>query len=187
MLLEFFSEIMNKNIIRVASAFAICLGLAYLGNKIVIPNSGVSAAGATPAAGAGSYVVYPDSATEAALGLGYATFSGHSAQDVTVTPLPPHVPGAAMLRVLPGDAQSLDISLNDARCGSPVHISLYRINDKQAVAGAVLDAKARAMSIPFSDGKIPAMLLEMRMGEKAQNNYWCGVNVHWSRKQGPAA
>lgn len=184
---------MNKNIIRLASGFAICLGLAYLGNKIVIPNSGVNvvgaapAAGTAPAAGVGSYVVYPDSATEAALSLGYDTFSGHSAQGVTVTPLPPHLPGAAMLRVLPGDAQSLDISLNDARCASPVHVSLYRINDKQAVAGAVLGAKAREMSIPFSDGKIPAMLLEIRMDEKAQNNYWCGVNVHWNRKQGPAA
>lgn len=184
---------MNKNIIRLAGGFAILLGLAYLGNKIIVPATrGTTTAGAGAeltgvAGGAGGYAVYPDRATEAALGLDYATFNGNFAQDLTVTPLPPQFPGAAMLRLLPGDAWSLQVRLNDPRCASTVHVALYRINDRQAVANVALNARALEASFPFSDGKIPSMLMEVRMDEKAENNYWCGVNVHWNRNQTPAA
>lgn len=172
---------MNKNVIRLAGGFVILLGLAFLGNRALVAKPGDTAGAAASAGGAGGYVVYPDRATESALGLDYASFSGNFVQKVTVTPLPPQFPGATMLRILPGDARSLEISLNDLRCANPVHVALHRINDKQAVGSAALDARAPKLSVPFSDGKIPAMLLEIRMDEKAENNYWCGVNLHWNR------
>jgi len=174
---------MIKNILRLAGGFIVLVGLAYVGHQLFVrPGAGTPAA--APAAApelASAYVVYPDRATEKELKLDYATFNGNLVQDVTVTPLPPHLPGAVMLRVASGNAEAINVSLNEARCGSPVHVVFYRIDDKKPVAQAALAAAAPTLSIPFADGHVPAGLLEIKMDEKAENNYWCGVTVRWTR------
>lgn len=177
---------MNKNLIRLTGGFVVLLGLAFAGHQVFVqPGAASQAASAGPAAApepaASAYVVYPDRVTEQEFKLDYATFNGKMVQDVTVTPLPPHLPGAAMLRVVPGTAKAIDVALNEKRCGSPVHIVFYRINEKTALARAALDAATPTLSIPFADGKIPAGLLEIKMDDKAENNYWCGVTVRWTR------
>ncbi len=184
---------MNNNIVRLGAGLAIVLGLAYVGNQVFNPTPGAAPAAASAdvqaagAPGARGFAVYPDRATEKELGLDYPTFNGNFVQDVTVTPLPPHFAGATLLRLLPGEAQSLEIKLNDAKCASPVHVALYRLNDRNALAKAALGPDALELSVPFGDGKVPAALLEIRMDEKAQNNYWCGVSVRWVQQQAPAA
>lgn len=184
---------MKNNVIRLGTGFAVLLGLAYLGHQVFVQDT--PAAAATVAAGASttaatavalpadasSYPVYPDRLTEKALGLDYSTFSGDFVHGVTVTPLPPHFPGAALLRVLPGTAHALEIGLSDKRCAQSVHVAVYRIDDRQSVGNAALDAHAPTLSLPFGDGKMPAMLVDIRMDDKAQNNYWCGVDVRWVR------
>ena len=191
---------MNKQIVRLGAGFVIVLGLAYIGHQVFQSPGADAPAGAAPgaaatataggastAAGKSAFAVYPDRATEAALGLDYPTFSGDFAHQVTVTPLPPGTPGATQLRILPGEAHGLDIGLNEKRCGAPVQVAIYRINDKKAIATAALDSNNPIMNVAFDDGKVPALLVEMRMDEKAQNNYWCGVSVRWVQQQAPAA
>jgi len=177
---------MNKSLIRLTGGFVLLLGLAYAGHQMFgQPGAASQAASTGPAAApeptASAYAVYPDHATEQELKFDYATFNGKMVQDVTVTPLPPHIPGAAMLRIVPGSAKAIDISLNEKRCASPVQVVFYRINEKTALARAALDAATPTLSISFADGKIPAGLLEIKMDEKAENNYWCGVTVRWTR------
>lgn len=179
---------MKKNLIRFAGGFMVLLGLAYVGHQVFVKpvTGGPKAtagpvAGAAPVTGASAYVVYPDRETEKAYKLDYPIFSGDFVQAVTVTPLPPHLPGAVMLRVQPGAAKAIEISLNELRCASPVHVVFYRISDRVALARAVLDTASPTLSIPFGDGVVPPALLEIRMDDKASNNYWCGVGVRWSR------
>jgi hypothetical protein len=173
---------MNKNVIRLAGGVVVLV--AYLGRQVFSHNeSGTApvAAKAGAAVNAHGYVVYPDLATEKALGLDYPTFNGDFVNNVVVTPLPPYFPGATLLRVVPGQAHAIDVALNDTRCASPVHVAVYRINDRTTIASAALDAKTTKFSVPFGDGKLPAMLVDLRMDEKAQNNYWCGVTISWAK------
>lgn len=177
---------MKKNLIRLTAGFAVLVGLAWIGHQVFVePGTHVPApvanAASIPDPAASAYVVYPDRVTEQELKLDYAIFNGNLMQEVTVTPLPPHFPGAVMLRVVPGDAQAINASLNEMRCAKPVHVMFYRINDRTPLAQAALDPTTPTLSIPFADGKIPAGLLEIRMDEKAENNYWCGVTVRWMR------
>lgn len=177
---------MNKNIIRLAGGFVILVGLAYVGHQVFVqPGAASQEANAAPPAAPqpvpSAYVIYPDRGTEQELKLDYSTFNGNLVQEVTVTPLPPHLPGAALLRVTPGDAQALNISLNETRCASRVHVAFYRINEKAPLASAALTSASPTLSIPFADGKIPPGLLEIKMDEKAENNYWCGVAMRWAR------
>lgn len=187
---------MNKQIVRLGAGFFVVLGLAYLGNQVFspastnVPDAGAPAAtaaagGASTAGGKNAFAVYPDRATETALGLDYPTFSGDFTSHVTVTPLPPNVPGATQLRILPGEARAIEIGLNEKRCMAPVEVVVYRINDKKAIATAALDPNNPVLAVPFGDGKVPALLVEMRMGEKAENNYWCGVGVRWLPQEAP--
>lgn len=171
---------MNKNLIRLGASFFILCGLAYLGHELFVQPAG-DAEGATAGAPGGrrGYVVYPDRNTEKELKLDYPTFAGNFDNGVTVTPLPPHVPGKVLLRMLPGKVKEIEISLNDLRCVGPVHVGLLRINDRAPLATGILDPKQAKLSVPFSDGQVPPLLAEIYMDEKAQNNYWCGVVLRW--------
>ncbi|MEW6318027.1 MAG: hypothetical protein AB1670_16780 [Pseudomonadota bacterium] len=176
---------MNKNLIRLGAGFVILCGLAYLGHEVFVQPAGdvegarAESATAGPLGGRRGYVVYPDRNTEKELKLDYPTFAGNFADNVTVTPLPPHFPGKVLLRMLPGKAKEIEISLTDLQCVGPVHVALLRINDRAPVATGVLDPKQAKLSVPFSDGQVPAMLAELYMDEKAENNYWCGVALRW--------
>lgn len=181
---------MNTNLIRLAAGFTVCVGLAYISHQVFmqpLPGEQVAAAAsgappaaaAAPAPGTRAYVIYPDGATEKEFKLDYATFQGSFVDEVTVIPLPPHFSGAATLRVVAGDAHAVEIGLNETRCASAVRVAFHRLTDKTPVASGALDATTPKLTIPFVDGKMPAGLLDMRMDEKAENNYWCGVTVRW--------
>jgi hypothetical protein len=181
---------MNKNLIRLSAGFIILCGLAYLSHQVFVQPAGdaksaTAAAGdaksatAGPLGGRRGYVVYPDPNTEKELKLDYPTFAGNFANDVTVIPLPPHFPGKVLLRMLPGKAKEIEISLNDLRCVGPVHVALLRINDRAPLATGVLNPKQAKLSVPLSDGQVPPLLAELYMDEKAQNNFWCGVALRW--------
>ena len=179
---------MNKTLIRLGAGFVILCGLAYLGHQVFVqpagevfaqPAGNAESATAGPLGGPRGYVVYPDRNTEKELKLDYPTFAGNFANDVTVTPLPPHFPGKVLLRMLPGKAKEIEISLNDLRCVGPVHVALLRINDRAPLVTGILDPKQAKLSVPFGDGQVPPLLAELYMDEKAQNNFWCGVTLRW--------
>lgn len=179
---------MNKNIYRFAGAFVVLLGLAYLGNRVFMHPAEDSAAvtpgaASTPAAApqANAYVVYPDKDTETALGFPYSSFKGDFVHGVVMTPLPPYMPGRVTLRIQPQKGQALTLALADTRCASPVHVFVSRFNDKNSMVTAVLSTAAPKLSVPFGDGNIPALLVEVQMDEKAPNNYFCGIAVGWSQ------
>lgn len=184
---------MHNYLFRFIGVFVALLGLAYLGHHVVqqgkqaAPAPAAAPVAATPvpaASGAGgsqqAYAVYPDSATEKLLGLGYQTFHGDFVRGVTVTPLPPHTAGTTTLRIAAQPASKVDIVLNDPKCAAPVQVVVSRIDDKGAIEKRDLDAGTSKLSLPFPDGKVPQLLIEMRMGDKAANNYFCGVNVSWA-------
>jgi len=171
---------MNKNLIRLGAGFVILVGLAYLGHEVFVQPAGeAKSAMAGPMSGHRGYAVYPDPNTEKELKLDYPTFAGNFDSALTVTPLPPQFAGKVLLRMLPGKAKEIEIALNDLQCVGPVHVALSRINDRAPLANGILDAKNPKLSVPLSDGQVPAALAEIYMDEKAQNNYWCGVVLRW--------
>jgi len=204
---------MNKHIVRLGAGFVVLVGLAYIGHHVFVQPGDKAAADALgsaaasapapaatapaaaaqapasaiqgPVGGSRAYAVYPDRATEKLFKLDYPTFKGNFAQDVTITPLPPHFAGKVMLRLLPGQAQAVEIALDNPRCTSSVQVALYRVDDRKAVATAALDAKNGTLSLPLADGQVPELLAEIGMDKKAKNNYWCSVTIRW--KHSPAS
>jgi hypothetical protein len=183
---------MNKNLYRLTGGFVVLLGLAYLGHQVFVHDADPSAASTTATATAAApavalaaannaYAVYPDTATQSALGLSYPTFNGDFVHGVVVTPLPPNFPGATSLRVNAQNGHKIDIGLTDTRCAARIHVAVSKINDRHAIESRDLDAATPKFSIPFADGKMPPLLIEMTLDEKAPNNYFCGVNVAWSQ------
>lgn len=201
---------MNKHIVRLGAGFVVLVGLAYIGHHVFVqPGDKVTAAASPssaapasvaasapvlaaaaptpasaiegPAGGSRAYAVYPDRATEKLFKLDYPTFKGNFSQDVTITPLPPHFAGNVMLRLLPGQAQAVEVALDDPRCASSVQVALYRIDDRKAIATATLTAKQAVLSLPLADGQVPEILAEISMDKKAKNNYWCSVTIRWKQ------
>ena len=171
---------MSKNLIRLGAGVVILSGLAYLGHEVFVKPAGdAESATAGLLSGHRGYGVYPDRHTEKELKLDYPTFAGNFDNAVTVTPLPPQFPGKVLLRMLPGKAKGIEIALNDLQCVGPVHVSLFRINDRAALVNGTLDAKQPKLLVSLSNGQVPAALAEIYMDEKAPNNYWCGVVVRW--------
>ena len=183
---------MKKNLYRFIGAFIALLGLAYLGHQVFLrgAQAPAAAAPATPApqphadsspivANTNAYAVYPDKATDSALGLSYSSFGGDFARNVVMTPLPPNVAGQTTLRIQPQKGQALNLALTDTRCASPVQVVVSRITEKAPVATRALTAAEPTFSIPFADGNLPPLLVEVRMSEKAPNNYYCGVAATW--------
>lgn len=186
---------MKKNLYRFIGAFVALLGLAYLGHQMFLrgsqsPAAPAPVAAATPAAppaatsspivaNTNAYAVYPDKATDTALGLSYSSFNGDFARNIVMTPLPPNMAGQTTLRIQPQKGQALNLALTDKRCASPVQIVVSRITDKNPVATRALTAAEPTLSIPFADGNLPPLLVEVRMSDKAENNYFCGVAATW--------
>jgi len=186
---------MNKTVYRFAGVFVAVLGLAYLGHNLFVRASAVAqapgapraaaaavapvAAGAPVATNARAYAVYPDRETDSALGLSYSSFSGDFVKGVTMTPLPPNVAGRTALRIKGHQGKTLVFSLNDPRCASPVHVAVNSVDSKQSIESGALTAAAPKLTVQFDKQWLPNMLVEMRMDDKAQNNYFCGVTVTW--------
>jgi len=185
---------MNKNLYRFVGVFVAVLGLAYLGHQVFVRASvapqaqapvqqahapGGNAA-AAPAANASAYAVYPDQGTDTALGLSYGSFSGDFVHSVTMTPLPPHAAGRTTLRIHGQKGSNLVIALKDERCAAPVQVVISRIDNKQPVETRELTAASPKFSVEFAEHWLPNLLIETRMGDQAQNNYYCGVAVDWS-------
>ncbi|MFC5480076.1 hypothetical protein [Massilia suwonensis] len=188
---------MNPNIYRFAGVFVALLGLAYLGHQVFVrggaapqsqapmqqaqvQNHGADAGAVAPVVSSNAYVVYPDKATDAALGLSYSSFSGDFVHNVTMTPMPPNAAGRTILRIASQKGTTLTIGLKDTRCASPVHVVVSKIDTKQPVETRELTPTATKFSMPFAEQWLPHMLIEVRMDDKAQNNYYCGVAVDWS-------
>lgn len=192
---------MNKTLIRFTGGFVVLLGLAYLGHKVVVrtpetapapvkAEAAQQAAAAAPAAApaaaapavvnANAYAVYPDRQTDTDLGLTYSSFSGDFVKNVVVTPLPPHVAGRTVLRIKGQQSSGLSVVLNDPRCASPVHVVVSRIDQKQPMETQALSAANPKFTMQFDKQWLPHLLVETRMDDKAQNNYFCGVTVSWN-------
>jgi len=185
---------MNKNLYRFTGAFVALLGLAYLGHQVFVrasqapapaaaaaaPVPHVAADGAPVVSNASAYVVYPDKATDSALGLTYTSFAGDFLRKVIMTPLPPNAAGRTALRIQPQRGRALDLALADGRCASPVQVVVSRVNEKTPVATGALTSAQPKLSVPFADGNVPALLVEAKMDDNAPNNYFCGVAVNWA-------
>lgn len=184
---------MNKNLYRFTGAFVALLGLAYLGHQVFVRGSQAPAAAAAAApvphvaadaapvvSNASAYAVYPDKATDTALGLSYSSFAGEFSHNVIMTPLPPNAAGRTTLRIQPQRGRALDLALADGRCASPVQVVVSRVNEKTPVATGALTSAQPKLSVPFADGNIPPLLVEVKMGENAPNNYFCGVAANWA-------
>jgi len=190
---------MNKNLYRFTGVFVALLGLAYLGHQVfvrgsqapaapaaeapaaaVAPAPNVAAVAAPVVANANAYAVYPDKATDTALGLSYTSFTGDFSHNVVMTPLPPNAAGRTTLRIQSQQGHALNLALADKRCASPVHVVISRVNEKTPTASAALSPSQPKLSVPFADGKIPPLLVEVKMDDSAQNNYFCGIVANWS-------
>lgn len=183
---------MNKNLYRFAGVFVAVLGLAYLGHQVFVRGSaapqaqgahaagGNAAGGAAPATNASAYAVYPDQGTDTVLGLSYGSFSGDFVRSVTMTPLPPNAAGRTALRINGQQGGNLVIALKDERCAAPVQVVVSRIDNKQPVETRELTAASPKFTVEFAEQWLPHLLIETKMGDQAQNNYYCGVAVDWS-------
>lgn len=128
-------------------------------------------------------LVYPTTAVQSQLGLGYKIYNKDRDGHMVAVPLPPGMPFATLLQLSPGSHQQLVAELDNAKCAAPVDITVYRPDRAEALAHTALSAGAGSMTSTIDvalAGSSKPLLVEIRMAAGAKNSWYCNVSLRWN-------
>lgn len=125
-------------------------------------------------------LVYPDAQVRERLKLGYKLYTQDAKGRMAVLPLPP---GAALQTtlVLPSSSHKfLVFRLANDKCASPVAYKVSRFDRAKLLGQGRLSPQSRQQAVDSAGAQASLLVVQVRMAEGAQNNWFCNISLSWS-------
>lgn len=131
---------------------------------------------------ANSVLAYPNAQVLERLKLNYQLYQDDGAGHMTAVPLPPNTAAQTTLILPAMQHRQLTLALANDKCAAPVTYRVSREDAGEPLGQGQLSLQARRQQVGLAEAQGHLLVVQLQMGEGAQNNWFCNVSLQWIDK-----